>query len=583
MKAIHLLLLTPLLIGGWGFPLKAQEPPGCEKRIYVAPDGKIFVQRYLPLYVRISTSPAEGAKSYLLTSEATPKYSNPLYLDAEGKHTFRTPWAVDTSTKQMVYPAQDIVFEVYADGLAPVTSLKFNKGKTLPRNNKIFVNGKVAITLNAIDWMSGVEKVMVSLDGNPYEPYGDGITLKEEKEYALRYYAVDHTGNMEAVHKVIIVIDKSAPKANFKLAGNTNNNVLSGSSTIGLTADEDAAGIAGIYYSIDSGSFKPYEFALQTRYLPQGDHNVRYYVEDHLGNTSDTGSYAFYIDKTPPVIVQDFIGKSFIANGKEYASGKTLVKLTSFDNKSGVKAVYYSVNDGEYQQYEKAFYPPDQNGDMRIYFYAVDNVGNRSETQGGQTSASAIPYVDLTGPLLKYDFLGPVYRMSDTLFVSNRTKIRLRAFDEESGMNRIEFRVDTSSYSIYSEPFIVNSEGRHSIHFVGYDQVDNTNQESFVAEFDTTGPAISIAYSTVSRGQTVVNNENVDIFPVNTSLFVSATDAKAGFDRFFYSLDETAEVPCTGMISRISKLGFHTIRIRSLDRLGNLGSREFHFIISDLK
>ncbi|MFN8208497.1 MAG: Ig-like domain-containing protein [Bacteroidales bacterium] len=174
----------------------------------------------------------------------------------------------------------------------------------------------MAITLQAVDWMSGVEKIMVSLDGNPYETYVDGINLKDEKEYTLRYYAVDHTGNMEAVHKVIIVIDKSAPRANFKLAGNTNNNVLSGSSTIGFSSDEDAAGIAGIYYSIDSGAFKPYEYALNTRYLPQGDHNVRFFAEDHLGNRSDTSFYAFYIDKTPPVIVQSFIGKSFIANDR---------------------------------------------------------------------------------------------------------------------------------------------------------------------------------------------------------------------------------------------------------------------------
>ncbi|MFN8208498.1 MAG: hypothetical protein U0T82_13975 [Bacteroidales bacterium] len=267
----------------------------------------------------------------------------------------------------------------------------------------------------------------------------------------------------------------------------------------------------------------------------------------------------------------------------EYASGKTLVKLTSFDNKSGVKAVYYSVNDGEYQLYEKAFYPPDQNGDMRIYFYAVDNVGNRSETQGGQTSASAIPYVDLTGPLLKYDFAGPVYRMSDTLFISNKTRIRLRATDEESGMNRIEFRVDTGAYFVYNEPFTVNNEGRHSIHFVGYDQVDNTNQESFVAEFDTTGPAISLSYSTLSRGQTFVDHENADIYPVNTSLFVSALDAKAGFDRFYYSLDGATEIPCTGMIPRLSKPGFHMVRIRSLDRLNNQTIKDFRFFISDMK
>jgi hypothetical protein len=583
MKIAPSLLLTPLLICSWGFSLFAQEPPGCEKKIYSAPNGKLYIQKSLPLYVRISSSPVEGAKSYLLTSETTARYANPFYLDSEGKNTIRTPWAVDTVTKQLVYPQQEIVFEVYADGLAPVTSIKYNKGKTLPSNNKIFLNGHVEIDLKAIDWMSGVEKIMYSLDGKPFEEYLSSLTLKEEKEYTLRFYSVDHTGNMESVQKVIIIIDKTAPKSRFKLAGNISNNILSGNSSIKLSADDDVAGIAGLYYSIDSGVFKPYEYSIATIYLTQGEHIIRYYAEDHLGNKGDIESYSFYIDKTPPVIVQDFIGKSFIANGKEYASGKTLVKLTTFDNKSGVKGVYYSINGGEYQTYEKPFYPPDQNGNMEMRFYAIDNVGNKSAVQGGQTSASAIPYVDLTGPLLQYQFMGPSYRMGDTLFISNKTRVRLNASDEESGMNRIEYRADSGAYIVYETPFSLNTEGRHSIHFIGYDQVDNTNQESFVAIIDTTGPEITITFSTLSRGKDEGKDVLLDKYPKNTSLFISATDAKAGFERFFYSLDGAPEKTCTGMIEKIGQLGTHSLRIRSIDRLQNQNSKEIKFIISDLR
>ena len=114
---------------------QSQEPLKHEKKVYVAPDGRIYINKSLPVYLRIATSPDENSKSYLLKSEVTTKYSNPMYFDVEGYNTFRSPSSVDTVTKQPVYPAQDIIFEVYADSKAPLTNVDFGGTKIFKKDN----------------------------------------------------------------------------------------------------------------------------------------------------------------------------------------------------------------------------------------------------------------------------------------------------------------------------------------------------------------------------------------------------------------------------------------------------------------
>jgi hypothetical protein len=65
------------------------------------------------------------------------------------------------------------------------------------------------------------------------------------------------------------------------------------------------------------------------------------------------------------------LGKSFFSGGKEFSSGKSRLKLTSFDNKAGVKEVRYSVNNGEYQLYDSPVFLTQSAGNLIIKSYAV--------------------------------------------------------------------------------------------------------------------------------------------------------------------------------------------------------------------
>ena len=76
-----------------------------------------------------------------------------MYLDTEGKNTFRSPSAVDTVTKEVVIPKEDIIYEVYADSKPPRTHLKFENSKKsmIEKDDKIFVNGDLIIDLISTD------------------------------------------------------------------------------------------------------------------------------------------------------------------------------------------------------------------------------------------------------------------------------------------------------------------------------------------------------------------------------------------------------------------------------------------------
>ena len=556
-----------------GFSLFSQDIPDYKKGFYKDSLGRLYVQKDLPIYVWLSTSPSDSSKKYRLFSEETPKYSNPLYFDTEGYNTVRSPWAIDPVTKKYVYPKRDIVFEVYADGIAPVTKIDFGKTELYTSGGKKHLGDSAQITLSASDRYSGVDRIYYSINGEPYKPYSSPITFTEEKEYVLKYYAVDHVGNVEKLHEYTLVYDKSAPKTTLEIDGDKYQDIISGKSSIVLKTADVGSGISKIYYRIDDGSEKLYTSAIAAAYISQDEHTIHFYSVDHVGNKEAEQQYTFYVDKTAPTIIEEIMGKSFFANGKEFSSGKARLKLTSFDNKSGVKEVRYSINGGEYQVYDKPVFLTQASGNLVIKSYAVDNVNNKSTSQEAQNKVS-VPYIDLTGPELSFYFTGPKFVNRDTTFINSKTKIHLKAVDDESGLNRIEYSINGSSPTTYGEAFSLDTESYVTIDMTGFDNVENTSTKSFGVKVDTTGPVISHEFGTTALGK----KEGVEIYPSHTVLFLTATDKVAGFQKMTYSLNKSPVTEYKGPIRNLPK-GKVTIAADAFDQLGNDSKKVIEFII----
>lgn len=559
------------------FPLflNAQQKPTFEKKMFITPDGKIFVNRDQPIYLWLSTSPEETSSKYRLKSEVTTKYSNPMYFDAEGYNTFRSPSAVDPITKKTIVPVQDVVFEVYADSESPLTTVDYGESVPFKQQDKLYVKSNTKLTLHSKDAQSGTESVYFSIDGSAYSKYTQPITFTQEKEYKIKYFSVDNVGNDEPEHEIVLVYDNSSPVTNYTVTVDEHEKVLSARSKIELKAEDKGIGLNKIFYKLDDNKEVTYQTPIIATYLSQGEHSITYYATDKAGNREQEQVYTFYIDKTAPTIIEEVIAKTFFANGKEFASGKAQLKLTAFDNKAGIKEIRYRINGGDYQIYEKPVFLTHTAGNLVIESYAVDNVNNSSQAQSANQK-SALPYIDLSGPSLKYNFTGPVFTARDTIFISNKTKITLRAIDQEAGINRIEYRIDGKDYLTFSEPFNINDEGVHTIEYIGYDNVENSNSGKFFVKIDNTGPEINCDFSILP----IATENSKDVFPKYVVLFLSGTDSETGLDNLKYSTGSNTpaaySIPVTGF-----SIGEKTIKVSATDKLGNNTEKTISFIIKD--
>lgn len=577
MKKLYLLLVV---ISVSQFCLLGQEPLEHEKRIYVSPDGRMFIQKSLPIYLRMANSPEENTESYLLKSEVTTKYSNPMYLDTEGYNTFRSPWIVDTITLKPVFPREDIIFEIYADSKPPVTSIDYGEVTTYKTQGAIYTGKDGEITLEAVDQTSGVENVYFSVDGANFQVYNSPIIIDQEKEYIIKYYSADNVGNAETVHTVNIILDRTNPETVLQISQDRYENIISGISRIILTGEDKGIGIKAVYYSLDEEPVKKYVAPLRAALLAQGEHKLTYYAADKVNNTETENVFDFYIDKTPPTIVQEIIGKSFFAGGREYSSGRSQLKLTTFDNKAGVKEVFYSINNSEYKKYEKPFFLSNVAGNLTVKAYALDNVNNKTEAleKGSKTS---IPYVDLSGPSISYGFSGPTFVQRDTVFISNTTAVNLKANDTESGISKIEYIVDDNETKTFDKPFSMNEEGRHTVKITGYDNVDNTNMLDFTVILDKTGPELYSRFSILPNGKKDVDGIILNSYPNHAVLFLSSTDNVVGFNEMYYSINDNPEKKYAGLIRGFTSEGRYTIKIRAQDKLGNETAKVIDFVISN--
>lgn len=556
----------------------SQEPLKHKHKIYRSPEGKLYVNKNLPIYFRIATSDDDNAESYLLDpAKDSKKYANPMYLDTEGYNTFRSPYKVDTVTKKTVYPLEDIIYEMYSDSRAPVTKFSFQNKKYYKSDNIYYFGEVMELKFNSTDAMAGVEQVYYSINGEAFKKLTSTIKLDQEILYTIKYYAVDNVGNAEEVKEISIKIDLTTPKTKLSIDTDLHNNIISPRSKIVLNASDENSKVHKTVFSINNGTWYNYTKPIVISGLKEGDHKIAYYSTDNAGNKEVSKEYAFYLDKSAPMIVDELIGNTFIANGREYSSGRSKVKLTAMDNKAGVREIRYSINGGEFLEYTKPFYL-NKSGKLKIQTFVTDNVNNQNISTI-MTNKSNISYVDLSGPTLGHSFVGANFASKDTVFITKNTKVSLAAKDDASGFKNLEYNIDNGDLVAYEKPFTVGKEGVHTITYTGYDFVDNSSTNSFILVEDNTGPEIYFRFSILTNKTKQVEGKSYEVFPSHVVLFLSSTDTSVGFEKISYSTNGAPYKPYTSLIKGFSKDRAYSIKVKSVDKLGNLSEKTIEFYI----
>lgn len=576
MKTKLYIFLFPVLL--FGFQVFAQEKQEHKPKTYRAEDGKFYVQKNLPLYLFLSNSAqSPPGEMNLLRSESTPQVGNPLYLAHEGLNIIRTPWAVDAQSRNLVLPRRYVKFEVYADSKAPETELLFKKAPIFRSRTEIFAGKGLEIDLSVKDQTAGVENTFLSLNGKAFQPFAQAKKIETQGEFELKFYSVDNVGNAEKIQHQRFVSDLTPPQTRHQLMGeDVYENIVSASGHLKLLATDELSGVENSFYTIDQAPTRRFSRNIPVGKLANGLHTISYYSIDKVENREKQQEFEFFVDKKPPIVVGEVLGNFFVVNGKSFSSGLSKFKITAIDNRAGVKAIYYSINKGEYQPYEKPFYLPRTRGTLAINFYAIDYVNNKGSSSN-ESSRTQATYMDLTGPELNHSFRGETFKARDTLFISPETQIVLSANDSESGLQSINYRIDQKEEKQYDKPFSIAEGGYHYIDFVGYDNVENLNRSDFFVVVDSQAPEIKLIFSTSPVGQETENGQTIPVYPDYVMLFVAATDARTGTREIAYRLNQSRPKPFESVISNFQKGRRYVVEVIAKDLLGNTQTREFVF------
>jgi len=570
--------LLTILLTFMSFILFSQEKIKHEKRIFINEEDKMFIQKDLPVYIYISTS-KDSTKKILLKSKKTREYTNPMYFDSEGYNTIRSPWAVDNKSKKIVIPKTDIIFDIYSDSKPPITKIEF-KGKFINKNDTIILSKDTDIILKSKDELSGVQNIYYSINNENYKEYQNNLNLIDENKYILKYYSVDNVGNVESIKIINIIIDNSPPKSILKYKGDVYKKIISNESFL-IIESSDNIEIKKTFFSINDSEFFEYNNKILASNLKEGEHIIKYYSIDNIENKENIKIDTFFIDKTAPIIIQDIIGNEYLtSNGEKYSSGESKLKLTAFDNKSGIKEIYYSVNNEKFKKYEKPINLSFVSGEINLKTYAIDNVNNKTNSKQKEKIIKNIPYIDLTPPNLSYSFEKPIFKTKKDIFISKNTKIYLKGKDSESGINNIKFKIN-NNYNLYENPFTIKEEGNYEIKYKGFDNVDNVNTEKFNVIVDNTAPDIFIKFSIDPIDEIQIENKIVKIYQPHVVIFFSSYDKFSGFEKIIYSINNGEKKIYNDKIYNLTPNKYYEIEIEVFDKLENSKIKKIYFFISE--
>ncbi len=573
--------------------LFAQEQIKHEKRIFISPEGRIYIQKSMPVYLRIATSPDEEASTYLLKSEETTKYSNPMYFDTEGYNTIRSPWCVDTVTKKAVYPQQDIIYEVYADGNPPRSTLKYEATGQFFKDGKKYFGGGIKIIIKALDALSGVDKIYYSINNEDYKPYAGTISLIDEGEYIIKYYSVDNVGNTEEIKTEYFVIDISKPHTEYEIDGMTNENYISPDASIILRCSDSLSGVKNIFYQINNGPVLKYNAPIPVSVLGSESGNITFYGVDNIGNLENKkvigsfpskavsdGSNAdhnvvfeFYIDNTPPEVMLNLEGIKY--QGRYlYISPGTRIKFTATDEKSGVDKIKYSINSSLLLRDYNEPFNIDNAGFNTVYYTAIDFVGNWTSLKTDKF------FVDINEPVTEFSVSGLSFFNRDTLYITNGTKIFIDNIDNESGPSKVYYKIDDEGFKEYTSPILIDREGFHNITHYGVDNVDNREEHRVNGVFvDATPPVIHYQFNVAPMGSKIISDEKYTVYPTNTIIYLGSTDYASGGKKIEYVINNSpvkTELPI-----RNFKPGNYLIDIFAYDELDNKQVSKLKFSIEN--
>jgi hypothetical protein len=579
------------------FVVFSQEQEKENLKVYVDPKtGEVYWNSKLPVFVNLSTEPNGKGQSVGLGKEKRPK-EEPYYFDTQGPNFIRSRWKTDQHGKT-IKPKQEVLFPVIVDGIDPISWIVYNFKKKYVRKGVVYYDGSLSFSVRAKDEISGVERIMYSINKAPYQECKKSDTLKPNHgENNIKVYAVDKVGNVENSDKkgtnVNFYIDENPPNSNHVVVGPQIDNIYSPKCIIKLKAEDDLSGVKYIKYKPapkKKGYGNYHKSGISLYNFKPGDNTIDYYATDHVDNKEENNSLQFFIDKVPPKTSFTIDKDEYIHKGKtRYVSARSTISLNAEDNKAGVDKILLGLNGGKLTEYVAPLLLNSlQKTNNTITYRAIDNVTNKSKLKYLNFLIDKVP------PKLKWNSNDRYVIRRDTIFVKNTAKIRLTANDGgkiRSGIKEIRYRIDGGEEKPFKGEFNFSNLESNKLTVTAIDNVNNTEIRNFNFYVDSDSPTIFNHFSVRALYEKSVEEsemekddvltEDAGVYPSGTYIYLGAKDGVSGNDKIYYSLNHGKLLPYTQPIAGLSKQKKYVLFIKAVDLLGNVATKRVYFSISN--
>ncbi|MBP7795239.1 MAG: hypothetical protein KA059_00460, partial [Elusimicrobiales bacterium] len=346
--------------------------------------------------------------------------------------------------------------------------------------------------------------------------------------------AVDKAGNITEPDKYLLCVDKLPPTSKIKINGNellegATGYINRGIDIINIVSEDrnntgcvSGVGKIAYYFDVfpdDCGEYDIYddEVCIEHIYkdkvdIKVGTHTLYYFAVDNVENIEEfkTANFIVYGDTNAPSVELSVKG-NVLGNGTTgYITANDTITINAIDPEiegysSGIESIRYLVDATPAEcesggggsgpgSCENPIYSGPFNlstGTHFVYYMAVDNAGNESETKINYF----IVTIDSVAPNVELSVKGNVLENGTTGYITVNDTITINAIDPEiegysSGIESIRYLVDATPAEcegggggsgpgscenpIYSGPFNLST----GTHFVYYMAVDNAGNES---------------------------------------------------------------------------------------------------------
>ena len=571
-----LCLLPGLLVTG----LVAQEefmaePAKHTIKVFEDPqNGAIYWPLDLPMWVRLAAAPEPDAPSYLLqrvmastTTDSANYNEEGIQLEIPGQQFIR--W--------YNYVTQDtLMLRFMADGVPPQVKSVMNQANKSQHEGQVFYGKGLVCALESVDQASGVAETFISIDGAKFEPYRGELFFGTEKNYTLRFYAVDNVGYASDPKGLNFSVDLTPPYSRHEVVNNYSGSILSPKTTLRLSS-VDKLTKAHLRFRFDEEEERAYKGSdLTLDHLTDGQHRLSYYAVDDVENREHETVFTFFLDKSSPTIESAVHGDQHSVNGKTFVSRRTTVNLAAEDNKIGLDRIEYRINNAEYEKYSTAFPVPVQETKVVIRYRAADKLNNTS------AEGSLTLHMDKTPPTTAYSFKGPNSAQRGSIWISTDSEIILAGKDSESGVQTVYYKIGEEPETAFTEPFKIANEGRYDFRFWSVDQVNNRQEaETLVLVIGSTPPELVETFSVLSTESAKDEEGNtIQVYPQKTSVFLGGTDKSASIAGIWYSINGSKEISYNAPLN-FSDEGTFTLVVRAQDKVGNETRKVIKFAVQN--